>query len=213
MQYDTNKYKIYTWKSGVMLHWVLNPGLAINEVILGQRVPKVSLIDKTSDKPYMDRGFVPCPHCSHLHPSLTWSAKNNLAFGNWFGLYCHKCGGIIPCLMNALSFILLVVTAPLWWWFRDSLRAAWLTRQPARYADLDLSGLTYTKTSWLAMGLTFGVVMFSLQTILPPLISKVPFTTDSIVTGLIIAALAGLVFGLAMKLWMGRRGKGSGVSD
>lgn len=63
MNYDTDKYKIYTWKSGVMLHWILNPGLAFNELFLGQRVPKVSLIDKTSDKPYMDRGFTPCPHC------------------------------------------------------------------------------------------------------------------------------------------------------
>lgn len=35
----------------MMLHWILNPGLAINELILGQRVPKVSLEDKSVDKP------------------------------------------------------------------------------------------------------------------------------------------------------------------
>lgn len=212
MHFDTNKYKIYTWKSGVMLHWILNPGLAFNELFLGQRVPKVSLIDKTSDKPYMDRGYTPCPHCGYLHPSLTWSAQNNLAFGNWFGLYCYKCGGIIPCLRNATSFILLAVTAPLWWWFRDALKNAWLKRQPARYANLDLSNLTFAKTSWLAMGITFGAVMFSLQTLLPPLIFNEPFTMKKILIGLIIWLVAGLAFGLTMKFWMGKRGGGSGVS-
>ena len=48
MEFDKEKYKVYTWKNWMMLHWILNPGLAINELILGQRVPKVSLEDKTN---------------------------------------------------------------------------------------------------------------------------------------------------------------------
>ena len=46
MEFDKEKYKVYTWKNWMMLHWILNPGLAINELILGQRVPKVSLEDE-----------------------------------------------------------------------------------------------------------------------------------------------------------------------
>ena len=43
MEFNKEKYKIYTWKNWMVLHWILNPGLAINELILGQRVPKISL--------------------------------------------------------------------------------------------------------------------------------------------------------------------------
>lgn len=212
MNYDTDKYKIYTWKSGVMLHWILNPGLAFNELFLGQRVPKVSLIDKTSDKPYMDRGFTPCPHCGYLHPSLTWSAQNNLAFGNWFGLYCYKCGGIIPCLRNATSFILLAVTAPLWWWFRDALKNAWLKRQPARYANLDLSNLTFARTSWLATGAGFGGFMFLFYILFDPWLYGGTLTIQKILGALLSSTIAGLLFGLTMKFFLGKRGGGSGVS-
>jgi hypothetical protein len=54
-----------------MLHWILNPGLAINELILGQRVPKVRLEDKTIDKPRIERVLIPCPHCETLHDGRT----------------------------------------------------------------------------------------------------------------------------------------------
>jgi hypothetical protein len=35
MNYDKKKYKIWDWKSPVILHWIINPGLVINELILG----------------------------------------------------------------------------------------------------------------------------------------------------------------------------------
>lgn len=212
MHFDTEKYTVYTWKSGVILHWILNPGLAFNELILGQRAPKVSLIDKTSDKPYMDRGYTPCPHCGHLHTSLIWSTQNNLAFGNWFGLYCHECGGIIPCLRNATSFILLALTAPLWWWFRDALKAAWLMRQPARYAKLDLSNLTFAKTSWLAAGTGFGGLMFLFYILFDPWYYGGVLTTQKFLGALFSSALAGLLFGLMMKFFLGKSGKDPKVS-
>lgn len=45
-----SEFKVWTWKNPVMLHWIINPGLAINELILGQRVPKIILIEKHSSK-------------------------------------------------------------------------------------------------------------------------------------------------------------------
>ena len=73
MEFSKDKWKIYTWKNWMMIHWILNPGLAFNELILGQRVPKLSLVDKTSDKPLLERSYVPCPHCDEIHDHRIWS--------------------------------------------------------------------------------------------------------------------------------------------
>lgn len=71
MKEDT-KFKIWKLPHPMLLHWVLNPGLCINEVLLGQRVPKVTLIDKTSDAPLVERSYVECPHCQTLHNGQLW---------------------------------------------------------------------------------------------------------------------------------------------
>ena len=46
MEYDKNKYKVINWKHWRMIHWVTNPGFVINELIIGQRMPKVLLAEK-----------------------------------------------------------------------------------------------------------------------------------------------------------------------
>ena len=119
MNFDKKKYHVWTWKNPLILHWIINPGLAFNELILGQRVPKITVIEKGGIKPLADRSYVPCPHCETLHSSLKWTPQNNTAFKNWFGLYCDNCGKIIPCVRNLTSFILLVLTFPIWYWFKD----------------------------------------------------------------------------------------------
>ncbi len=207
MEFDTNKYRIYTWKSGMMLHWIINPGLAFNELALGQRVPKVTLIDKTSEKPYLERGIVPCPHCGALHDGRIWSTQNGRAFKNWFGLYCPDCGQIIPCLRNATSWLILALTSPIWWWFKDRWKAEWLSRQPERYRNLDVSAITYQKVSWLRLGIGFGAMMFILMGLLDPWISGESITGKSALRSLIVCSLAGLFFALTLKWWMSLRGK------
>src|SRR5688500_7376547 len=92
MKYDSSAYKVWSWKHPLMLHWIVNPGLAINELILGQRIPKVTLIEKNSRRPLAEKSFVPCPHCHTIHSGLKWTVQNKTAFGNWFGLYCDHCG-------------------------------------------------------------------------------------------------------------------------
>ncbi|MCT1530529.1 hypothetical protein M3B46_05945 [Sphingobacterium daejeonense] len=122
MDFDKSKYKVYTWKNWMMLHWLLNPGIMVNELILGQRVPKISLEEKTTDKQWFERSIVPCPHCETLHDGRTWSSVNGTAFKNWFGLYCNTCGNIIPCLINVFSLIILIITFPIWGWFKTALK-------------------------------------------------------------------------------------------
>ena len=46
MKYDKEKYKILGWKNLLILHWIINPGLAFNELIFGQTIPKVMLIER-----------------------------------------------------------------------------------------------------------------------------------------------------------------------
>jgi hypothetical protein len=61
MEFNTNKYRVYNWTHFMMIHWIINPGLAFNELVLGQRVPKVMLEDKTSAAPRAQRSVIPCP--------------------------------------------------------------------------------------------------------------------------------------------------------
>ena len=55
------KYKVWKLPHPILLVWVLNPIFAFNELILGQRIPKINLIDKTSNAPFNDRIHVECP--------------------------------------------------------------------------------------------------------------------------------------------------------
>lgn len=209
MEFDKEKYKVYTWKNWMMLHWVLNPGLAINELLFGQRVPKVSLEDKTSKKPRVERTFVPCPHCEKLHDGRTWATQNGTAFKNWFGLYCPNCGKIIPCLRNWFSLIILAVTFPVWGWFRKSLKSKWLKNQPKRYEKIDITikPNPFDKKAWIKTGLTWGTMMFLIMTVVFPYFIGQKITLRSILAGLIIWTIGGLVFGYTMKLISTKKGK------
>lgn len=207
MKFDKTKYKIYTWKNWMMLHWILNPGLIINELILGQRIPKITLEDKTSDKPRLERTFIPCPHCQTKHDARTWSTQNGTAFKNWFGLYCPECSNIIPCLMNAFTALVLGLTYPLWGWFKTSLKNKWLANQPQRFHDIDIKKVTnpFEGKRWIITGLIWGGSMFILMTFIFPYFDDTPINTPRIMIGLIVWTLAGLAFGYTMKLYFNKK--------
>lgn len=206
MEWNKEKYKVYTWKNAMMLHWILNPGLAINELILGQRVPKVSLEDITSDAPRSERTVVPCPHCKTLHDGRTWSAQNGTAFKNWFGLYCKNCGKTIPCLTNGLSFLILAITFPIWGWFKKGLKAKWLENQPQRYENNVIEEIQnpFDKKSWIKTGLSWGLFMFLIMTVAYPYLDGREITLKSLCLGLVIWAIGGLGFGYTMKVFMNK---------
>jgi hypothetical protein len=151
--------------SVLILHWIINPAMAINELLLGQRVPKGLLKNNSIDKTLFGGIYLVCPHCNHLNDSRIWSLENNRAFGNWFGLYCPNCGGIIPCVRNLTAAVLIFVTSPVWIWFRNSLKKKWLAAQPARYRGIELpsdenrnkTSFTFDFIEWTIM---FGFVNF-----------------------------------------------------
>jgi len=205
MEYDKTKFTAWTWKHGSMIHWILNPGLVINELILGQRVPKVLLFDKTTDKPLMERQIVPCPHCEKLNDGRLWATKNGLK--NWFGLYCPNCGNTIPCIRNLTSLLVIILTFPVWIWFVKSWKRNWLNNQPARFENLNLEEITHENTSWLKTGISWGGFMYVLMTIVVPLIEGKEITLTMMLIGIPIWTVAGLGFGYIMKYWMGKRNK------
>ncbi len=206
MEFNKEKYKIYTWKNWMILHWILNPGLAINELFLGQRIPKITLEDKTSNKPKIERTFVPCPHCGKLHDGRTWATQNGTAFKNWYGFYCSNCGKIIPCIINVFSFIILALTFPIWGWFKNKLKDTWLKKQPERYKNINIEILPtpFGKKGWIRMGLSWGAFMFLTMSVGFPYFKGQEITLKTLLLGLVIWTIGGLVFGYSMKIFMNK---------
>ena len=211
-EFNPKQYKIYTWKNWMVLHYIINPGIAFNEIFLGMRVPKVSLVDKTQkDKTLIERSYVPCPHCNTIHDARLWSANYKTHMKNWFGLYCVSCGKSIPCLMNATTFLLKWLTFPIWYWFKDNWKAKWLAAQPKRFENIDLSTFEnpYGKNMWLKQGLSFGLFMFVFMNLITPLIDETPFSWKKVLISIPIWLIAGLGFGYFMKLFLGKKIKNS----
>lgn len=202
MEYDKEKYKAWKLPHPLLLHWIINPGLAINELIFGQRIPKLTLIDKTSSAPLMERQYVPCPECKALNDGRLWSKGN--AMGHWFGYICPECGGRIPCLWNITSIVLLSLTFPIWIWVKILGEKRWIEKEKLRFKALKTDELPKAKTtSWIKMGIIFGGLMFCIMS-LPPII-KNRMSPVEIVIQITIWAVAGLVFGFVMKYFIGKK--------
>ena len=209
MKYDKEKYKIWNWKNPMILHWIINPGLVINELILGQTIPKVMLIEREGKKPFYQRSLIPCPHCGTMHNGLKWSSQNKTAFKNWFGYYCDNCKEIIPIQRNLISLIILTLTFPIWGWFRKTLKQNWLAKQSDRYKNINLEipeKKNPTK-NWLKSGLFFGLFMYISMIIIFPLIKGEEITQRNLLIGLPFWLIGGLGWGYMMKRWMNKKGK------
>ena len=201
-EFDQEKYKVWALPNLMLLHWVINPGLAFNELVLGQRVPKVTLIDKTMDAPLMERQFVPCPECDALNDGRLWSKSNS--FGHWFGYVCPECNARIPCLWNFTSLIILGITFPLWIWFKKSLEEKWFQREKRRFEKVVESGLgTVKDTNWYMMGIRYGLLMFILLLFIRIGSDQVSILGVGALS--IICTLGGLAFGLFMKTFLSSR--------
>ncbi len=167
MQYDKNRFKVHSLPHPLVLCLVLFPAFIVNELIFGQRVPKVTLIEKESDKPPEERSYVPCPHCETLNDRRLWATKGN-AFGHWFGLVCPNCHQIIPCLWNIFSLAILTVTFPLWYFPVRFFRHRWLEKEKERLAKVLERPLIQATSiiDLLSIGVVCGVSMWVMWVIL-----------------------------------------------
>ena len=169
MQYDKNRFKIQALPHPFTLLWVLFPAVMFNELIFGQRLPKVTLIEKESDKPPEERSYVPCPHCETLNDRRLWATKGNaFGHGHWFGLVCPSCHQIIPCLWNIFSLAILAITFPLWYFPVRFFRHRWIEKEKERLAkalERPLLQATSIMDS-LSIGVVSGISMWVIWAIL-----------------------------------------------
>ena len=211
MQYDKNRFKIWALPHPIVLHWVLNPGLMFNELILGQRQPKVSLIDKESDKSLLERCYIPCPHCETLNDNRLWGKRNT--FGHWFGLVCPSCHQVIPCLWNIFSLAVLAITFPLWYLPARFFRQRWLEKEKKRLASVLEGPLTQARDiNWFLRGIFFfGGLIWVIMEVIPQVwevLNGGEWDLIMMFITLPIWLVPGFVCGcLWMPRWMNRKGK------
>lgn len=205
MHYDRNRYKVWKLPHPVLVHWMINPGLVVNELAFGQRQPKVTLIDKTSNAPLMERTIVPCAHCGALNDSRLWGKGN--AFGHWFGFICPECGGKIDCLWNIFSLLVLALTFPIWLPIRKIYEDRWYQNKKQLLEKMKRGPIITSKSAnWLKMGLVYGLIMFCFMTPFYAFILPGGSLTLSLVGyQAMIWLLAGLAFGGLMKLLVGTK--------
>ncbi|KAA5802435.1 hypothetical protein F1654_11490 [Alkalicaulis satelles] len=198
MAFDRKRYTVWTWRHPLILHWILNPGLAFNELVLGQRQPAVTLIDRASAKAFIERQYVPCPTCGAHNHGLVYAKT---AMGNYAGLVCAECGAAIPTLKNALTWLVLMLTWPLWKplerRFGPGLRARQFAKLQAAKTDLQPQ---INRASGVRMGLYFGSVM-GLVYIVMSLAMGLDWNAG-LLTGGLAGLAAGILFGVTMKLFL-----------
>ena len=206
MQYDKNRFKIWALPHPLILFWVLCPALIFNELIFGQRLPKVMLIDKESDKPLMERTYVPCPHCETLNDQRLWAKWNG--FGHWFGFVCPSCHQVIPCLWNIFSLAILAVTFPLWYFPARFFRRRWLEIEKKRLAKVLERPLIQVKfIHWLLIGVFgWGVLSWGLFEGWQVLDGR-EWDLMKMIGNLPIWLVLGFVWGLLMHFFMNRKRK------
>ena len=210
MQYDKNRFKIWALPHPFILFWVLFPSLIFNELILGQRLPKVTLIDKKSDKPWIERCYVPCPHCETLNDHRLWTKWNE--FGHWFGLVCPSCHQLIPCLWNVFNLAILAITFPLWYFPARFFRQRWLAKEKERLAEVLERPLIQARSiNWWFRGmLYFGGFVWVILEVIPQVREVLNGEEGDWVTMFIALPLwlaACFPCGLWMRSWMNRKEK------
>lgn len=210
MQYDKNRFEIWALPHPLILFYIVFPGAIVNELIFGQRLPKVMLIDKESDKPWMERTYVPCPHCETLNDGRLWTKWNS--FGHWFGYVCPSCYQTIPCLWNIFSLAVLAMTYPLWYFPARFFRQKWLELEKQRLANILKRPLIQAKSiNWLLRGVFYlGGFMWLVLEVLPQVwgvMNGEEWDLLMMFIALPIWLTTGFAWGLFMRFWMNRKGK------
>ncbi len=214
MQYDKNRYKIHALPHPLVFIWILNPLVIIHELILGVRLPKVTLIDKESCDPLMERSYVPCPHCETINDGRIWMKAH--ALGHWYGFVCPNCEQIIPCLWSLCSYAILIITFPLWYFPIRFFRDRWIVKEKARLAKvLERPLLQANDVNWKLIGTFFwGGFMWLFMVVIPEVWNVMNGEEWNLkmlfVFGLPFWLVAGFGWGLWMHIIMNKKGKKRG---
>lgn len=200
-QFDKDVFKVWNWKHPVMLHWVINPGVAVTE-FMGVVIPRVMLIKRDKSKSLVERTFIPCPHCDTIHSSLKWSKQNNTHNKNWYGYHCDHCLETIPPLRNWLSGLVFRVIKP----FNQINRQRWKKAQPDRFLNLKMTfeEEKVTIKKGFLISLIFGGFMFAFMTSFNWLLG-VTIDSKFLLVNLIVWTIAGLLFGFILRAFANKQ--------
>jgi hypothetical protein len=209
-EFDKAQYRLLALPHPMILHWILNPGVVVSEIILGQRIPRIMVVDKISDKTFLERCFVPCPHCGTLHLGTVWAKGNS--FGHWFGYVCPTCEKTIPCLWNIFSFAVLTLLLPIWILPVLLWKQHWLAFELRRTRRRrDLVPFKPMEVAWIRIGIFYwGGAMWFLMSLVPQLwalFNRRRLDLLKMGVQLAIWLAMGLLFGLIVRYFMNRRGR------
>ena len=112
----SHDYSTWAFPHPLIVHWVLNPGLVVNELLLGQRIPTITYFCSQCAGGTMGQRYYRCVECGEFHQEAIWTGTNG--FGHWLGVICPDCGSEIPCLLNVTSWIILARLSPINWILR-----------------------------------------------------------------------------------------------
>lgn len=211
MDYDTNRFRILRLPNLMLVHWLVNPGVAFNELILGQRIPRTMLVEKRIEEGAVRRSFASCGECGRIHDSMLWGGRN--AFGHWLGYFCPDCGAKIPCLWNLASLVILAVTFPVWILPVVIFRDRWIRFERARLQRRrDRMPVMQGPEVFVQMGVFSGVLMGLAMVLLDVVESGGIRSASHLATvGLGGAMFCGPLFGVSMWLILGRSDKSARV--
>lgn len=196
-------------------HWVINPALAVNEVLLGQRIPARMFVCKSCEVSMPDRCYVHCSGCDRFHQSRLWSGAN--ALGHWLGYFCPDCGANIPCLRNWTTTGFLYICSPLRLLTGKAVERRLISFSRKRIGGPSakrarpalLTGTDYKKAGWayaLGMNLVMsvGLSLLWMQETGDPF--SIPFFLTMLVVGAAIWLPAGWLYAFVIKKLLSTRG-------
>jgi hypothetical protein len=131
-----------------------------------------------------------------------------VAMGNYAGLVCAECGAPIPMLKNALTWLILLVTWPLWKPLERRFGPGMRARQFAKLQAVkgDIAPLL-KRVSGVRMGLFFGAAMGAVFGVMDWLSGQT--WDEAALKGVFTGLVTGVMFGVFMKLYLSKKGRGA----
>ncbi|HZZ70925.1 MAG TPA: hypothetical protein VFE24_01655 [Pirellulales bacterium] len=201
---DGHNQKIIKLPHPLLIHWIVNPALAINELLLGQRIPKITVECRDCKLTRPERTYLYCAHCDALHDCRCWTGKQ--AFGNWLGFVCPACGGRIACLWNLFSLLILAITLPLWYLPVRHYRAQHLPQRPV--LKTEFKPLNLRRAFWI-QSLAFGFLMWVIMALIPFVaqgLEEGEWRLGRLLISAITDGISGFAFGGFMTWYLSRKG-------
>ena len=196
---NDRKYDVKKFPNVGYVFWLLNPILSINELVLGQRIPKETLVELDVERTSPPKEYVECKACGQLTDLDLWP-RAGVKFRNWFGLACPTCGSKLPTCLNLWSRLLLLAFFPIVKTLNVRFQNRVLSKQVLALRSAQL-GQNPARNSWkgIKLGVLFGGAMAVLLSLAS--LAELGNIIPAMIIGLVGGSLSGLLFSGLMYLF------------